>query len=74
VSAALSAAQREAIREGRPAAAWAGLVVIGDGSLAPVPAHAGGPRPHPGALLAALLLAVVVLLRLRHTHRRRRSS
>jgi len=74
VSAALRTAQLEAIRGGRPAAAWAGLVVIGDGSLAPVAAPAGGLRLHPGALLAALLLPLVVFLLLSRSHRARRSS
>jgi CHAT domain-containing protein/tetratricopeptide (TPR) repeat protein len=37
VAAALQAAQRELIAEGAPAAAWAGLVVLGDGDLVPLP-------------------------------------
>jgi CHAT domain-containing protein len=37
VAAALQAAQRDMIREGAPAAAWAGLVVLGDGGLVPLP-------------------------------------
>jgi CHAT domain-containing protein/tetratricopeptide (TPR) repeat protein len=37
VAAALQAAQREMIRDGAPAAAWAGLVVLGDGDLVPLP-------------------------------------
>ena len=74
VSAALRAAQREAIREGRPAAAWAGLVVIGDGSLAPVPARGGGLLPLLGSLLAAVLSSAIVLLLLLLVRRARRSS
>jgi tetratricopeptide (TPR) repeat protein len=74
VGAALRAAQREAIRDGRPAAAWAGLVVIGDGSLAPVPARSGGLQPVVGALLAAVLLPAIVLLLLLLVRRTRRSS
>jgi hypothetical protein len=42
VGQALHGARREAIAAGEPAAAWAGLVVLGDGSLVPVP---GGRRP-----------------------------
>jgi CHAT domain-containing protein len=72
VSAALRAAQREAIRDGRPAAAWAGLVVIGDGSLAPVPAHAGGLRCLRCAAGAVLLPASCFLCC--SVRRRRRSS
>jgi len=37
VAAALQAAQRDMIKEGAPAAAWAGLVVLGDGDLVPLP-------------------------------------
>jgi CHAT domain-containing protein len=37
VAAALQAAQRELIGEGAPAAAWAGLVVLGDGGIVPLP-------------------------------------
>ncbi len=42
-TAALSAAQRERIAEGAPAAAWAGLVLLGNGDLTPFP---GGVQPH----------------------------
>jgi CHAT domain-containing protein len=37
VTAALQAAQRDLITEGAPAAAWAGIVVLGDGDLVPLP-------------------------------------
>jgi CHAT domain-containing protein len=37
VAAALQAAQRDLIAEGAPAAAWAGLVVLGDGEMVPLP-------------------------------------
>ncbi len=37
VAAALQAAQRDMIKNGAPAAAWAGLVVLGDGDLVPLP-------------------------------------
>ncbi|RYZ44244.1 MAG: CHAT domain-containing protein [Myxococcaceae bacterium] len=39
VSQALRSAQREAWEDGQPAAAWAGLVVMGDAALVPVPSH-----------------------------------
>ncbi|MCY1036711.1 CHAT domain-containing protein [Corallococcus sp. BB11-1] len=41
VSQALASAQREAWEDGQPAAAWAGLAVMGDAALVPVPAPAG---------------------------------
>ncbi len=37
VAAALQAAQGELITDGAPAAAWAGLVVLGDGDMVPLP-------------------------------------
>jgi tetratricopeptide (TPR) repeat protein len=37
VAAALRAAQRDLIAAGAPAAAWAGIVVLGDGDLVPLP-------------------------------------
>ena len=37
VSAALRAAQLDRIRDGAPAYAWAGLVVLGEGGLVPIP-------------------------------------
>jgi CHAT domain-containing protein/tetratricopeptide (TPR) repeat protein len=37
VAAALQGAQTELIAEGAPAAAWAGLVVLGDGDVVPLP-------------------------------------
>ncbi|MFL6234134.1 MAG: CHAT domain-containing protein [Thermoanaerobaculia bacterium] len=44
VAAALQAAQREMIQDGAPAAAWAGLVVLGDGDLVPLPGGRKGWR------------------------------
>ena len=41
VAASAHAAQRELIEEGAPAAAWAGIVVLGDGDAVPLP---GGRR------------------------------
>ncbi len=60
VAAALQAAQRDMIKNGAPAAAWAGLVVLGDGDLVPLPSgRKGWDVPLwawvvGGALLAAL--------------------
>lgn len=65
IAASLRAAQRDRIDAGAPAYAWAGLVVLGDGDLVPLP---GGRRPSDlriwtlGAGAALLLLAVAVLL------------
>lgn len=56
VAGALHTARQEAIAAGEPAAAWAGLVVLGDGALVPVP---GGRWIRPSASLVA---AVVVVL------------
>jgi CHAT domain-containing protein len=60
LGAALRGAQRDAIGAGRPADAWAGLVVIGDGSVVPFRDGARTARPWVlslalgGALLAGL--------------------
>ncbi|WP_244222326.1 CHAT domain-containing protein [Corallococcus praedator] len=40
VSQALRSAQRDAWEDGQPAAAWAGLGVMGDAALVPVPSQA----------------------------------
>jgi CHAT domain-containing protein len=61
VGAALRAAQREAVRDGRPASAWAGLVVIGDGRLTPLPSSPGSGPPTALAALAGVGVALVVL-------------
>jgi CHAT domain-containing protein len=59
VAAALHAAQRERAEEGAPAYAWAGLVVLGDGELVPLP----GGRKQPPLLEGPLpFLAVSALL------------
>ncbi len=63
VAAALHAAQQDLMADGRPPAAWAGVVVLGDGSRVPVP---GGRRGLPGfaipLALAAGALAVLLPL------------
>jgi CHAT domain-containing protein len=72
IGAALAGARRAAIRAGEPTAAWAGLVVLGDGEFVPLP---GGRAPDrdvrwPAAIAAVLALGAAGLLlvrrRLRH--------
>ena len=68
VAAALRSAQSDLIAEGAPAAAWAGLVVLGDGDMVPLP---GGRKGTAIPLWAwalggiGLLLGLAVLWRLR---------
>ena len=57
VAAAHAGAQRERIDAGAPAAAWAGVVALGDGDLVPLP---GGRRGFSFSWWYALLLAVVL--------------
>jgi CHAT domain-containing protein len=67
IGAALAQAKRAAIRAGAPPAAWAGLVVLGDGDFVPLP----GGRPAVrdmrwlGAIVAVLALAGAGLVYLR---------
>jgi len=64
VAAALRAAQSDRLADGAPAYAWAGLMVLGDGDLVPLP---GGRREVEGGSwrvaggLAVFILAAVVL-------------
>ncbi|HZN04222.1 MAG TPA: CHAT domain-containing protein, partial [Candidatus Polarisedimenticolia bacterium] len=68
VAGALAGAQRDLRSRGRPAAAWAGLVVLGDGSAVPVPAgtaHPAGPAWlswAAAALAGAIIVATALLL------------
>lgn len=73
VAAALHAARREAIEAGEPAAAWAGLVVLGDGSVVPLP---GGRSPldDPAVRIAGLALSVLAAALLVVAAVRRRRS
>lgn len=71
---AVAAAQRDAIRRGAPTAVWAGVVVVGDGSVSPVAARAvARPRWDRAAWLASAVLtlaSVVLVLVLVRRHRR----
>jgi CHAT domain-containing protein/tetratricopeptide (TPR) repeat protein len=71
IAAALQGAQRELMAEGAPAAAWAGLVALGDGDVVPLP---GGrkAREIPG-WLAGLAAALLLLGAGLFWHRRRKS-
>ena len=60
VSAALRNAQAEAYREGRPAAAWAGIVALGDGAMRPVAAGPGETSWGPPMFALLLVVASVV--------------
>ncbi|MCP3138733.1 CHAT domain-containing protein [Pyxidicoccus xibeiensis] len=81
-SAALRAAQLEAIEDGQPASAWAGLAVLGDASLVaveprePAEVHAALTGPHLSlggvAALSALVVALIWLRRGRPGVRARR--
>ncbi len=63
VAAAAQAAQRDLIAKGAPAAAWAGIVVLGDGDLVPLPGgRKGWNVPAWGWALAALALAALAFL------------
>jgi CHAT domain-containing protein len=65
---ALARARRDAIESGAPAAAWAGWVVMGDGSVTPVP---GDPRGIPRVLPYVALPALVAIAGLVVWRRRR---
>jgi len=65
VAGAMTLARRELIREGAPAAAWAGMVVLGNGDLVPFVNPNDRARFWPRGLplaLALLLVVVVVVL------------
>jgi len=65
LAAALRLAKRDAIAAGRPARAWAGVVLLGSGDLRPQPLHppaASAPRP---TLLVLVIVAMAMLWALR---------
>lgn len=61
VAEALRAAQRDRIEDGAPAYAWAGLVVLGDGDLVPLPGGRRGPAFQPWLAVAAGGLLLLLL-------------
>ncbi|HEX3126970.1 MAG TPA: CHAT domain-containing protein [Thermoanaerobaculia bacterium] len=65
VAAALQAAQRDLIEDGVPAAAWAGVVVLGDGDRVPFPGGRRRALLPAVAVVALLLLAAAILWRRR---------
>jgi CHAT domain-containing protein len=75
IGSAVAQAERDWMRSGRPAASWAGLVILGDGDHVPFPGVASSRRgiSWTGFFLFALLLlaASTILVRL---FRRRRGS
>ena len=58
IGTALAAARRAAIRSGEPPAAWAGLVVLGDGDFVPLPG--GRPPDRQVGWLAAIAVLLAV--------------
>jgi CHAT domain-containing protein len=61
VAAALRSAQSDMIAEGAPAAAWAGLVVLGDGDLVPLPGGRKGFAVPVWVWVAGALIALAVV-------------
>lgn len=60
VAGALAAAQEDRIDAGAPAAAWAGLVVLGDGGVVPIPGGRSRSFGVLGSVLVVVLLGVGV--------------
>lgn len=75
-AAAFSAAQRERLRDGAPAEAWAGFVLSGDGNwrLPGVPRPPNPPWIVPASMAGILLLAVLVLVMRKTRYRGVRST
>ncbi|MFQ5524640.1 MAG: CHAT domain-containing protein [Thermoanaerobaculia bacterium] len=66
VSQAVAETQRQWIAEGRPASAWSGIVVLGNGNLVPMPGGIRAVSPvHVVVALAGLGLLVLIGLRFR---------
>ncbi|MEA2599906.1 MAG: hypothetical protein QOF89_898 [Acidobacteriota bacterium] len=65
VAAAAQAAQKDLIAAGAPAAAWAGIVVLGDGDLVPLPGGRKGWNVPPWVWMiagCALILLIVLMV------------
>jgi len=72
LAAALAAARRSRIAAGAPAEAWAGLVVLGDGDLVPLPGGRSRLERHAGAILVVTgVMLLAILLALRHMRAKR---
>jgi CHAT domain-containing protein len=72
LASALTGARRARIAAGASATAWAGIILVGDGDVIPVPGgRAGGPGPGGWILLAALLVALAILVPLVRRRRTR---
>jgi len=66
VSDALRRAQRHAVDRGMPVEAWAGVIVLGDGDLAPLPAGGvRGARSLLAAMIVLMLLGALLIRRIR---------
>jgi len=59
LAAALAQAKRDARAQGRPAAVWAGLVLIGNGDLAPFPEGSNTPANSSFPVYLGILIAVL---------------
>ena len=76
IASALGAAKRDRIRSQAPAAAWAGLVVLGDGAYVTLPDGSGSDTARRPWVAAVVVSALVVLAPIlyRYTLRRRRTG
>lgn len=61
VAGALASSRRDMIRQGAPATAWAGLVVLGDGDYVPLPGGGAGAGTRPLLLLAATAFLALLM-------------
>jgi len=61
LSNAVAVARRDRIKAGAPAAAWAGLVILGDGNAVPVPLPPPAPAPAPNRL-RTFFISIVALI------------
>lgn len=76
LSEALMQAKAEAIAAGRPAAAWASVVLLGDGDIRPFPQGRPlpTPRPWPKTAIVAVIVALLLLGAFRAVRRPRTSN